>query len=71
MLRGQIESVRITSDQRGSGLGSRFFEWAIDQCRQRGCGMVQLTTDKSHADASRFYESRGFAATDEGMKLKL
>lgn len=31
----------------------------------------QLTTDKSRADAHRFYERLGFAASHEGMKLDL
>jgi GNAT superfamily N-acetyltransferase len=47
------------------------FEWAIAECRRRGCGIVQLTTDKSRSDARRFYESLGFTASHEGMKLAL
>jgi ribosomal protein S18 acetylase RimI-like enzyme len=69
--RGQVESVRVAADQRGTGLGRRFLEWAVAQCRARGCAMVQLTTDKSRADARRFYESLGFAASHDGMKLTL
>jgi ribosomal protein S18 acetylase RimI-like enzyme len=71
MWRGQIESVRIAADQRGSGLGRRMFGWAIDQCHARGCGIVQLTTDKARPDARRFYESLGFVASHEGMKITL
>jgi len=71
MWRGQIESVRIASSCRDEGLGHRFLEWAIAECRQRGCGLVQLTTDKSRLDAQRFYESLGFRASHEGMKLSL
>ena len=71
MWRGQIESVRIAAEARGGGLGRRMFEWAIGQCRDRGCGIVQLTTDKARGDARRFYESLGFVASHEGMKLKL
>ena len=69
--RGQIESVRVSSQHRGSGLGQTIFEWAIEQCRRRGCRLVQLTTDKERADAQRFYENLGFVASHEGMKLKL
>lgn len=69
--RGQVESVRVAADQRGTGLGRRFLEWAIAQCRSRGCRMVQLTTDKSRADALRFYELLGFIASHKGMKLAL
>ncbi|MFQ6747201.1 GNAT family N-acetyltransferase, partial [Bordetella pertussis] len=53
------------------GTGRALFEWAIAQCRDKGCGLVQLTTDKQRADARRFYESLGFKATHEGMKLDL
>jgi len=67
--RGQIESVRIASHLRGGGLGKRFFEWAIKECRAQGCRMVQLTTDKSRKNARRFYERLGFEATHDGMKL--
>jgi ribosomal protein S18 acetylase RimI-like enzyme len=71
MWRGQIESVRIASSRRDQGLGRRLIEWAIAECRKRGCGLVQLTSDKSRLDARRFYESLGFRASHEGMKLSL
>ncbi len=69
--RGQIESVRIHQDHRDAGLGEMMLEWAIDRCREKGCQIVQLTTDKSRKDAHRFYERRGFEASHEGYKLKL
>lgn len=71
LWRGQIESVRIASTHRGAGLGRAMFEWAIEQCRIQGCGLVQLTTDRARPDARRFYESLGFTASHDGMKLKL
>ena len=71
LWRGQIESVRIASARRGGGLGRRMFEWAIAECRKRGCEVVQLSTDKTRTDARRFYESLGFAASHVGMKLAL
>jgi GNAT superfamily N-acetyltransferase len=71
MWRGQIESVRITETERGTGLGTRFIKWAIGVCRDRGCKLVQLTSDKSRADSIRFYERLGFMASHEGMKLTL
>lgn len=69
--RGQIESVRISSTIRGGGIGRQMLEWAVATCRERGCGIVQLTSDKSRSDAIRFYESLGFTASHEGFKLKL
>ena len=71
MWRGQIESVRIAATERGSGLGTRIIEWAIEVCRERGCKLVQLTSDKSRSDSIRFYEKLGFTASHEGMKLSL
>jgi GNAT superfamily N-acetyltransferase len=71
MWRGQIEAVRVASGQRGGGLGKAMLTWAIEQCRARGCGLVQLTTDKCRPQAHRFYESLGFEASHEGMKLAL
>jgi len=38
--------------------------------REKGCHLLQLTSDKKRPDAIRFYESLGFVATHEGMKLK-
>jgi len=71
MWRGQIEGVRIASSERGGGIGRTMLEWAIVECRKRGCGMVQLTSDKRRAAAHGFYEALGFRAPHEGYKLSL
>ncbi|MEM9028881.1 MAG: GNAT family N-acetyltransferase [Pseudomonadota bacterium] len=71
LWRGQIESVRVASTARGTGLGREMIAWAIEQCRQRDCGMVQLTSTASRTDARRFYETLGFEATHVGFKLDL
>src|SRR6188508_1157293 len=42
MWRGQIESVRISSAERGGGIGRTMFEWGIAECRRRRCELVQL-----------------------------
>lgn len=69
--RAQIEGVRVAASHRSRGLGRHLFEDAIRRARDAGCGMVQLTTDASRADAGRFYESLGFKPTHIGMKLSL
>lgn len=69
--RGQIESVRIHSSMRGSGLGQQMITWAVGVCRERGCGLVQLSTHQSREDAVRFYEKLGFTNSHFGMKLSL
>jgi len=70
-FRAQIEAVRVAESMRCGGLGASMITWAIDEARRRGCALVQLTTDKSRADAHRFYGRLGFVASHEGMKLPL
>jgi GNAT superfamily N-acetyltransferase len=70
-LRAQIEAVRVAAGARSRGLGAAMIGWAVEEARSRGCGLVQLTTDKSRADAHRFYAGLGFIASHEGMKLQL
>ncbi len=69
--RGQIESVRVDAGARGTGLGRAMIAWACARFRERGCTVAQLTSDKSRADALRFYQELGFKPTHEGMKLHL
>ncbi|KFC67000.1 Regulatory protein for C-P lyase [Devosia sp. LC5] len=71
MKRGLLENVHIRSDLRGGGYGSIMVKWAIERCREAGCGLVQLTSNKVRVDAHRFYEKLGFAKSHEGFKLKL
>jgi ribosomal protein S18 acetylase RimI-like enzyme len=71
MWRGQIEGVRVASTERGGGIGRAMIAWAIAESRKRGCGLVQLTSDKRRAGAHAFYEALGFQATHEGYKLPL
>lgn len=69
--RATIEAVRVHRDMRGTGLGTTMIRWAIEQARERGCGMVQLTTDATRKDAHRFYERLGFEPTHIGFKMML
>lgn len=71
MRRGLLENVHIRADQRGTGLGTHMVQWAIERCREAGCGMVQLTSNKVREDAHRFYVRLGFAQSHEGFKLLL
>nr|WP_092558346.1 GNAT family N-acetyltransferase [Actinoplanes derwentensis] len=66
-----IEAVRIGSGRRGQGLGGELIRWTVERARERGCRMVQLTTDKRRVDAHRFYAALGFTASHEGFKLAL
>ncbi|MBU2514958.1 GNAT family N-acetyltransferase [bacterium] len=67
--RALIEGVRVNKRYRKQGIGKQIFQWAIERARERNCHLIQLTTDKKRPDAIKFYESLGFQATHEGMKL--
>jgi GNAT superfamily N-acetyltransferase len=69
--RGQIEAVRVHRDHRGAGAGRLLVQWAIDEARRRGCGLVQLMTDRTRVDAHRFYTRLGFVDSHLGLKLSL
>ncbi|MEV6244759.1 GNAT family N-acetyltransferase [Streptomyces sp. NPDC051742] len=69
--RSVIEGVRIHADERGSGLGTQFIEWAVAESRRQNCQLVQLTSDATRTDAHRFYERLGFEASHLGFKMNL
>lgn len=71
MRRCTVEAVRVAAAHRGKGLGAVLMESCVDLARARGCGLIQLTTDKRRVDAHRFYQRLGFEASHEGMKLYL
>lgn len=67
----QIEAVRIAASARGSGLGTAMIEWAHEYGRERGATLAQLTTDRTRADALRFYRTLGYSTSHEGLKRSL
>lgn len=69
--RAQIEAVRVRSGERSIGVGQALIEWAVEAAQERGCRLVQLTTNASRADAQRFYQRLGFEPSHVGMKLAL
>ncbi|SCX53130.1 Ribosomal protein S18 acetylase RimI [Klenkia marina] len=69
--RAQLEAVRVHRDHRSAGLGSALVRWAVDEARDRGCALVQLTSDAQRPAAHAFYERLGFARSHVGFKLDL
>lgn len=69
--RAQLEAVRVARDLRGRRIGEAMMRHVVALARERGCSLVQLTTNKARNDALRFYRSLGFTASHEGMKLRL
>ncbi|THA80756.1 GNAT family N-acetyltransferase [Streptomyces sp. A0592] len=69
--RALVEAVRVRADRRGEGLGAELMRLAAERARGRGCGLIQLTSNKRRTAAHRFYERLGFARSHEGFKLPL
>ena len=69
--RALVEGVRVAGEFRSRGIGRQLLQCAIRRAKDRGCHMVQLTTDKTRSDAMRFYGRLGFVASHEGLKLHL
>lgn len=69
--RMQIEAVRVATTHRGRGIGRELMQWCIQQARQRGCTLVQLTSDAGRGRAHAFYASLGFTDSHVGFKLRL
>ncbi|WP_033343919.1 GNAT family N-acetyltransferase [Catenuloplanes japonicus] len=69
--RGLVEAVRIASARRGQGLGGELMRWVIAEARERGCSLVQLTSNATRGDAHRFYERLGFTPSHVGFKLEI
>ncbi len=71
MKRAQIEGVRVAKTARGLGIGSRLMAEVHAIALRQGCGLVQLTTDRSRVNALRFYESLGYENSHHGLKFAL
>jgi len=55
----------VDSSCQGLGIGARLLDAAVDFCRGRGFGGVELWTFAGLHPARHLYQSRGFALTDE------
>lgn len=69
--RAQLENVHVRADLRERGIGRLLIAHAVERARARGCGLVQLTSNKVRAEAHRFYERLGFVASHQGFKMTL
>ena len=59
-----LEDMVVAEEARGSGLGTRLVEAAVDHCRKAGCKRVTLLTDGDNERAHAFYQRCGFARSD-------
>jgi ribosomal protein S18 acetylase RimI-like enzyme len=66
-----LENIHVDKDFHGRGVGTWMIQRAITIGQEKGCKIVQLTTNKKRLRAKTFYEKLGFVPTHEGMKLYL
>jgi len=55
-----LEDMIVSSEIRGSGVGSQLLKRAIAVARSNGCRRITLLTDRSNESAQRFYKKHGF-----------
>lgn len=66
--RALIEGVRVRADMRGRNIGRAMFRYAEQRARQRGCALLQLTTNTQRPEAAKFYAQLGYVASHIGFK---
>jgi len=55
-----LEDMVVSPDARGSGVGSRLLQQAIQLARLNECKRITLLTDRINESAQRFYQKHGF-----------
>jgi len=71
MRRAMVEAVFVHPAHRKQRVGEAMMNHAIARARERGCRMMQLTSDLRRTDAHRFYARLGFEGSHLGMKKLL
>jgi ribosomal protein S18 acetylase RimI-like enzyme len=66
-----IENIHVAKKFQNQGVGTWMLQKAITLGQEKGCKIIQLTTNKKRVRAKAFYEKLGFKPTHEGMKLYL
>lgn len=61
-----LDELYVVPALRGRGIGARIIELFLATVRNRSVGLVEINVDEGDADARRFYERHGFAATEPG-----
>jgi GNAT superfamily N-acetyltransferase len=59
-----LEDMIVSSEIRGSGVGSELLKRAIAVARANGCRRITLLTDRSNESAQRFYKKHGLEASN-------
>jgi GNAT superfamily N-acetyltransferase len=55
-----IDELVVTKEYQGKGIGKQLVLAAIEKCKQLGCCEVEVSTEKTNAEARKFYKKCGF-----------
>jgi len=58
-----LEDLFVRDEARGEGFGRTLATAAIERAKSRGCGRIQLETNRNNEAAVKLYESVGFEAS--------
>ena len=57
---GLIEDVVVSISHQGKGIGKQMMRFAVEQCKEKSCYKVSLSSNISRDNAHRFYENIGY-----------
>jgi len=67
-----LEDMVVASSARGTGVGTKILNYAIDVAKKSGCKRITLLTDETNEAAQRFYIKQGFLASSmRSLRLRL
>ena len=62
---GRLTMLVVDESARGEGIGRALVTAAEAYFGERGCALIEVTSNKRRADAHAFYERLGYSATSE------
>ena len=63
-----LDELYVVPDQRRRGIGTELLSAAEEECRRRGCELLEINVDGEDTDARRFYERHGYTNTEPGQE---
>ena len=55
-----IEAVAVNPAYQGQGIGKLMMQFAMQECKAKHCGKLELSSNLKNKNAHQFYESLGF-----------
>ncbi|WP_068082582.1 GNAT family N-acetyltransferase [Polycladidibacter stylochi] len=69
--RATLESMHTKAAYRGMGYGHILLQYLKEKAKEKGCCLIQLTSNSERKDAHRFYQREGFVPSHVGFKMQL